>query len=142
LFGTAFVLKHMLLAALYAPEDSWLKSFAKLLLGGLTLGTIESPAFAPATGYIAFFTVALYVAGLILLAPAPAQMEHEEAQKLVRAYLTLPADERLAVREAIGDDDSEAVIEETKAQPQLLVADTDEDVRQKPSEETVITPKQ
>lgn len=142
LFGTAFVLKHMFLAALYAPEGGWLKRFANLILEGFTLGTLDSPAFAPATGYISFFTLALYVAGLVLLAPAPPQLENEEARQLVRTFLKLSPEERQAVREAIAEDDGAALIEEIEATPQLLVADTGEDdVRQRPSEETVISPK-
>lgn len=141
LFGTAFVLKHMFLAALYAPEGGFLKRFTNLLLEGFTLGTLDSPAFAPSTGYISFFTLALYVAGLILLAPAPQQLDNEEARRLVRAYLKLPPQERLAVRDVINEDGSDALIDENDATPQLLVAETSEDVRQRPSEETVITPK-
>src|SRR6185369_9529537 len=68
LFGTAFVLKHMLLASLYSPEGGWLKRVAGTLLQGVSLGTLDTPSFAPATGYISFFTLVLYVAGLILLA--------------------------------------------------------------------------
>jgi hypothetical protein len=67
LFGTAFVLKHILLASLYSPEGGWLKKFAGALLQGASLGTLDAPAFAPGTGYISFFTLALYVAGLLLL---------------------------------------------------------------------------
>jgi hypothetical protein len=67
LFGTAFVLKHMLLASLYSPDGGWLKKMAGVLLQGVSLGTLDAPAFAPATGYISFFTLALYVAGLLLL---------------------------------------------------------------------------
>lgn len=67
LFATAFVLKHMLLSSLYDPEGGWLKRVAGTLLQGAALGTLDAPAFAPVTGYIAFFTLALYVAGLILL---------------------------------------------------------------------------
>jgi hypothetical protein len=141
LFGTAFVLKHMFLAALYAPEGGWLKRFTNLLLEGITLGTLDSPAFAPATGYISFFTLALYVAGLILLAPEPQQLENEEARKLVHAYLQLPTQERLAVREAIIEEASDVSIEDDETQPQLLIAETNDDIRQRPSEETVITPK-
>jgi hypothetical protein len=141
LFGTAFVLKHMFLAALYAPEGGWLKRFANLLLEGVTLGTLDSPAFAPATGYISFFTLALYVAGLILLAPAPQQLENEEARKLMHAYLKLPPQERLAIREAIVEDGGDALIEDDETAPQLLIAETGEDIRQQPSQETVITPK-
>ena len=65
LFGTAFVIKHLLLASLYNPEGGWLKRLAGTLLQGVAL---DAPTFAAATGYIAFFTLALYVAGLILLA--------------------------------------------------------------------------
>ncbi len=67
LFGTAFVLKHMLLASLNAPEGGWLKRVAGALLQGISLGTLDAPAFAPATGYIAFFTLALYITGLVLV---------------------------------------------------------------------------
>jgi len=68
LFGTAFVLKHLLLASLYATDGGWLKRAAGLLVQGVTLGTLDAPAFAPATGYISFFTLGLYIAGLMLLA--------------------------------------------------------------------------
>ena len=71
LFGTAFVLKHILLASLYTPDGGWLKKVAGALLQGVSLGTLDAPAFAPATGYISFFTLALYVFGLLLLTFAP-----------------------------------------------------------------------
>lgn len=67
LFATAFILKHMLLASVYSPEGGWLKRLAGTLLQGVTEGSLDSPSFAPATGYVAFFTLALYVGGLILL---------------------------------------------------------------------------
>jgi hypothetical protein len=67
LFGTAFVLKHLLLSSLYSPDGGWLKKLAGALLQGASLGTLDAPAFAPATGYISFFTLALYVAGLVAL---------------------------------------------------------------------------
>jgi len=69
LFGTAFVLKYMLLASLYShsPDGGWLKRVAGTVLQGVALGTLDAPTFAAVTGYIAFFTLALYVAGLILL---------------------------------------------------------------------------
>lgn len=67
LFGTAFVLKHLLLANLYDPEGGWLKRVAGALVSGVALGTFDAPTFAPATGYISFFTLALYIAGLLLM---------------------------------------------------------------------------
>lgn len=70
LFGTAFVFKHLLLAGLYAPEGGLLRRLASTLLQGIA---IDVPAFAPVTGYISFFALALYVVALLLIAPAPAQ---------------------------------------------------------------------
>ncbi len=67
LFGTAFVLKHVLLSSLYSPEGGWLKRVAGVLLQGVSLGMLDVPQFSPATGYISFFTLLLYVGGLILL---------------------------------------------------------------------------
>lgn len=67
LFGTAFVLKHLLVSGLSAP-GGWLKTLATTLLHGIS---IDLPQFAPVTGYISFFALALYVAGLLLIAPAP-----------------------------------------------------------------------
>jgi len=67
LFGTAFVLKHMFLSSLYDPDGGWLKKLGGALLQGASLGTLDAPAFAPSTGYISFFTLTLYVAGLLLL---------------------------------------------------------------------------
>src|SRR5438046_151521 len=70
LFATAFVLKHLVIAGLYAPEGGWLRKLASTLLQGIA---IDVPAFAPATGYISFFALALYVGGLLLIRPVPEQ---------------------------------------------------------------------
>jgi hypothetical protein len=72
LFGTAFVLKHLILASLNDPEGGWLRRVAAALLEGVTQGTVgEQQTFAPATGYISFFTLVLYVAGLTLMPSVP-----------------------------------------------------------------------
>ena len=68
LFGTAFVLKHLLLASLYASGGGWLQRVTGALEQGVSLGTLDAPMFAPATGYISFFTLGLYIAGLLLVA--------------------------------------------------------------------------
>ena len=67
LFGTAFVLKHLLLASLYASGGGWLQRVTGALVQGVSLGTLEAPMFAPATGYISFFTLGLYIAGLLVM---------------------------------------------------------------------------
>src|SRR5258705_1411292 len=81
LFGTAFVLKHLLLASLYSPDDGWLKRVTGALVSGVTLGALDAPQFAPATGYISFFTLGLYLAGLMLISFSHQQTanSHEEA---------------------------------------------------------------
>jgi hypothetical protein len=83
MFSTAFVLKHLLVSGLYAPEGGLFKRLAASLLQGIA---IDVPAFAPLTGYVSFFALALYVAGLLLITPVP-----------VRPRAS--ADNKLAVRE-------------------------------------------
>jgi hypothetical protein len=99
LFGTAFFLKHMFLASLFSPEGGWAKKVAGFFLELGTLGTLDTQVFAPATGYISFFTLALFVTGLILLTPSPEPQE--DARFLIHTYQNLPPLERMAVREAI-----------------------------------------
>jgi len=70
LFGTAFVLKHLLVSGLYAPEGGWFKRIAAALLQGIA---VDVPTFAPVTGYVSFFALALYVVGLLLIKPVPVQ---------------------------------------------------------------------
>jgi hypothetical protein len=104
LFGTAFVLKHMLLASLYSPEGGWFNRVAGALLQGVTLNSLDTSTFATATGYIAFFTLALYVVGLILLAFAVNDETPVVNHTLVNEYRQLSAAERESVREAILSD--------------------------------------
>ncbi len=104
LFATAFVLKHMLLASLYDAEGGWLKRLTGLLVEGLTLGTVDAPQFAPASGYISFFTLLLYVGGLVLLPAAPGEEAGDgarEARAVVRAYHQLSTSEQESVLESL-----------------------------------------
>ena len=80
LFGTAFVLKHLLVSGLTAPEGGWFRRLAAVLLQGIA---IDIPAFAPVTGYVSFFALALYVVGLLLLAPVPVRSDASAVNKLV-----------------------------------------------------------
>jgi hypothetical protein len=79
IFGTAFVLKHLVVAGLYAPEGGWLRGLTSTLLQGIA---IDVPAFAPATGYISFFALALYVGALLLITPVPSQPRASTVNKL------------------------------------------------------------
>jgi hypothetical protein len=104
LFGTAFVLKHILLASLYSGDGGWLSRVAGALLQGASLGTLDAPVFAPATGYISFFTLALYVTGLLLLTFAANDKLDETAYT-----------EQLALRDAILEDGArQRIIEESR----------------------------
>jgi len=69
LFATAFVLKHLLVSSLYGGEKGWLGRLAGAVLQGVS---ISGPSFAPATGYISFVALALYVGALLMMSPAPA----------------------------------------------------------------------
>ncbi len=145
LFGTAFVLKHMLLAALYAPDGGWLKRIAGALVEGVSLGTLEAERFAPATGYISFFTLALYVGALMLMTPAPivdeGNAEGEETNRLVRAYRELRAPERERVRAALLRERAEEAVEAEEAILQLTDGELTADAMGLPSEETIVARK-
>lgn len=65
--GWALVLKYVLLEALYDPGAGLTRRLAALLLEGVSLGTLEHRTGGPVTGYVAFFTMVLYLIGLVLL---------------------------------------------------------------------------
>jgi len=67
LLGFAFVFKYVFLASLAGGDESWMRKLAESLFEKVSLGLLEIPKFSPATGYVAFVTILLYGAGLILL---------------------------------------------------------------------------
>lgn len=71
MFGSAFAMKYIILAALYDPNGGLTKRVLTTLLEGVTLGALNYQAHAPVTGYVAFFTVVLYFIGLVLLPRSP-----------------------------------------------------------------------
>jgi hypothetical protein len=104
LFGTAFVLKHLLLASLYSADGGWLQRLTGLLMQGVSLGTLDVPTFAPATGYISFFTLVLYVTGLILITLFPENNIESLTDRHSDDLLELPAAQGIAVSDAIHED--------------------------------------
>jgi hypothetical protein len=93
-----------LLASLYAPEGGWLRRVAGALVEGATQGSLgDQPTIAPATSYISFFALALYVVGLILLPQTPDEgsTDASSALRVVEDYRRLAADERDAARAEI-----------------------------------------
>lgn len=127
LFGTAFVLKNMLLANLYAAEGGWLKQLTGLLLEGVSLGTLEARSFAPATGYISFFALVFYTLGLMLL-PAAEEMnlaEEQQSNHIIQAYHKLSPSERAHVRDVMFNEQSltEVKVRAVAAERKLIDAE-------------------
>lgn len=80
MFGAAFFIKHFVLASLYTPDGGILKRLLSMLFEGITFGTLDAPAFAPASGYISFFALAIFAAALLLLlAVAPHEQDAQDA---------------------------------------------------------------
>lgn len=74
LLGSLFVLRFIVVEALYAPDGGLLHRMLTALLSGVSLGGIAYEPNTPVTGYVAFFTLALYMIGVLLLPAAPAAM--------------------------------------------------------------------
>lgn len=66
-FGGAFVLKFVVLAALYEPQGGLLRRVLLTMLEGVSLGTLGFVPDGAATGYLAFVTLGLYFAALVML---------------------------------------------------------------------------
>lgn len=73
LCGSLFVLRFVLVEALYAPGGGLLHRLLTTLMSGASLGGIHYQPHAPATGYVAFCTLMLYMLGLVLLPKLPAR---------------------------------------------------------------------
>jgi hypothetical protein len=87
---------------------------AGVLLQGVSLGTLDTPAFAPASGYISFFTLALFVAGLLLIPFAQQRGVDELAHPvIVENQLKLPPSDRITARKAILEDSTAPVRDST-----------------------------
>jgi hypothetical protein len=74
LLGSLFVLRYIIVESLYAPDRGLLHRVLTAMLSGASLGGIVYEPHAPVTGYVAFFTLMLYVVGLLLLPTTPATM--------------------------------------------------------------------
>jgi hypothetical protein len=71
-FGWAYVVRYVALAALADPSAGWTRRMLTVLLEG-TAAPLQGEPTAPLAGYVAFATLALYMIGLVLLpVPRPA----------------------------------------------------------------------
>lgn len=66
-FGAAFVVKYVLLGALYAPEGGLMKRVVLAMMEGVSLGSLAYEPAGPATGYVAFAAVLLFLGGVASL---------------------------------------------------------------------------
>lgn len=66
-FGGAFVLKFVVLAAIYEPEGGLLRRVLLTMLEGVSLGSLGFEPDAPVTGYLAFATLGMYFLALVML---------------------------------------------------------------------------
>jgi hypothetical protein len=80
--GTAFALKFIVLAVLSQPAGGRVARALQALFDNVTLGAVTQAPLAPADGYIAFFTLALYMLGLSLLPSAGWQTVRVTARRL------------------------------------------------------------
>jgi hypothetical protein len=65
--GGAFVLKFVVLAAVYDPSSGLLRRVVLAMVEGVSLGALGFVPDGPATGYLAFLTLAGFFLALILL---------------------------------------------------------------------------
>ena len=72
ILGSGFVLKFIVLAALSSPAETMLARVLRVLFEGVTFGAVTQEVVHPATGYVAFCTLMLYLFGLVML-PARGQ---------------------------------------------------------------------
>ena len=68
--GAAFVVKFVLLAALSEPAGGGLQRLLRALVEGATLGTLTQAPLHPASGYVAFAAIVLFLAGTAMLPSA------------------------------------------------------------------------
>jgi hypothetical protein len=100
MLGASFLLKYLVLADVFAPAGSWGKYVLQELLKAGSLGGLDQEPFAPATGYLALFTIGLYILGLFLIA---ARSERGEAllQSILAGGYGLTPSNRLRLANAV-----------------------------------------
>ena len=92
IFGAAFVVKFVLLGALYAPDGSVTKRVVMALVEGVSLGTLAYQPAGPATGYVAFATGLLFLAGVASLPHGhdPAETSSDALVRVVPGEIVVP----------------------------------------------------
>jgi hypothetical protein len=86
LLGSLFVLRFIVIEALYSRDGGLLQRVLTALMTGVSLGGISYEPNAATTGYVALFTLMLYMCGLLLLRPlgSAALVRRESTAAIVR----------------------------------------------------------
>jgi hypothetical protein len=92
--AASFALKYLVLADLFAPTQSWAKYILQTLMQTASLGALDFETFAPATGYLGFATVALYIIALYLIAPRVDRTEELLYNIFIERYKLSPVERR------------------------------------------------
>jgi hypothetical protein len=67
LLGSAFLIRFVALESLYAPDGGLVARVMTAMMEGLTLGALGYAPNAPATGYVACCTLAMFLVGLVII---------------------------------------------------------------------------
>ncbi len=84
---SAFVLKYVVLDALYAPAGSLARKVVTTLLEGVSLGALGYTPHGPATAYVTFVVILAYLFALVLL---PGEETRVSERRTTDARLVLP----------------------------------------------------
>ena len=90
MFGAAFVVKFVVLGALYAPDSSVTKRVVMALVEGVSLGSLAYQPPGPATGYVAFATTLLFLGGVAALPHGPDSDATDALVPVVAGELVVP----------------------------------------------------
>jgi hypothetical protein len=90
MFGAAFVVKFVVLGALYAPDSSVTKRVVMALVEGVSLGSLAYQPPGPATGYVAFATTLLFLGGIAALPHEPDPNAPHALVRVVPGELVVP----------------------------------------------------
>ena len=79
--GSALILKFVVLAAVSNPSGGRMSRVVIALFDAATFGSITQEAHAPASGYLAFFSTALFLVALVLLPPPEFRSRRTELER-------------------------------------------------------------
>lgn len=86
IFGSAFILKFIVLAGLSDPAGGRLNRVLQLLLEGITLGSLTQEPMHPSSGYVAFVVFLVYLVGLAALPRRPRDLSITPATTVLRPH--------------------------------------------------------